>query len=37
LIDRAVRQAILSGHTTPDLGGRAATSDFAKRVAATIK
>ncbi len=37
LIDRAVKDAILSGDTTPDLGGGASTGSFAKSVIALMK
>lgn len=37
LIDRAVKNAILSGETTPDLGGSASTGAFAKSVIAAMK
>jgi 3-isopropylmalate dehydrogenase len=37
LIDHAVKEAILSGETTPDLGGSASTSAFAKSVIAAMR
>ena len=37
LIERAVKSAIGSGETTPDLGGGASTSSFAKSVIAAMK
>jgi 3-isopropylmalate dehydrogenase len=36
LIERAVTQAVASGATTPDLGGKATTSSFAKAVVAAM-
>jgi 3-isopropylmalate dehydrogenase len=37
LMERAVKDAILSGDTTPDLGGSASTSAFARSVIAAMK
>jgi len=36
LMERAVKDAILAGDTTPDLGGRLSTSGFAKSVVASM-
>jgi len=35
-MERAVKQAILSGHTTPDLGGSLSTGGFARSVVASM-
>jgi len=37
LIERAVKDTILAGGTTPDLGGSASTDEFAKSVAAAMR